>query len=137
MDDKWESAVGLSVEIDDSALDPDKDGLLNKEEYLKKTDPLSADSDGDGRSDAAEIKKGRDPINKSYISRFSGVMWIPFIISFILIGLGAYFLIWKDQYSKIVAQFLPTPIKVIVPRQQMPMRRIQRKKPAVSRIKDE
>jgi hypothetical protein len=34
MPDAWESALGLSVGINDGALDPDQDGLSNLNEHL-------------------------------------------------------------------------------------------------------
>ena len=55
MDDVWEGDNGLSVGIDDSALDPDIDGLTNLEEYLESTDPNDSDTDGDNLSDGDEV----------------------------------------------------------------------------------
>jgi hypothetical protein len=47
MDDAWEEASGLDPTVDDSALDPDGDGLTNLDEYLLDTDPYDA---ANGRS---------------------------------------------------------------------------------------
>ena len=44
------------------ALDSDKDGLLDWEEALWKTDPKKTDTDGDGTNDNDEIKANRDPL---------------------------------------------------------------------------
>ncbi|MSU55555.1 MAG: hypothetical protein EXS46_03410 [Candidatus Taylorbacteria bacterium] len=44
--------------------DSDSDSLKDWEEGLWKTDPLNADTDGDGTEDGAEIKNGRDPLTK-------------------------------------------------------------------------
>ena len=42
--------------------DADKDGLTNYEEIFKyKTNPLVADTDGDGYNDKAEIEAGYNP----------------------------------------------------------------------------
>lgn len=41
--------------------DNDKDGILNWEEELYKTDPNNPDTDGDGTPDGEELKLGRDP----------------------------------------------------------------------------
>jgi hypothetical protein len=38
--------------------DPDNDGLLNRDEMLRKTDPLNWDSDGDGMPDGYEVIQG-------------------------------------------------------------------------------
>lgn len=39
MNDRWEIENGLNITIDDSALDPDNDGVTNIEEYAGSTDP--------------------------------------------------------------------------------------------------
>ncbi len=44
--------------------DTDGDGLTDKEEIEKGTDPLKKDTDGDGLSDKEEIEKGIDPLKK-------------------------------------------------------------------------
>jgi alpha-tubulin suppressor-like RCC1 family protein len=43
--------------------DPDQDGLLTVTELLLGTDPLSADTNGDGILDGAEVKAGRSATN--------------------------------------------------------------------------
>jgi len=58
MDDGWETAKGLDPEIDDSAENPDNDGLTNLEEWNSgdnSTDPMDADSDDDGLNDGEEV----------------------------------------------------------------------------------
>ncbi|MFZ2975792.1 MAG: sortase [Candidatus Moraniibacteriota bacterium] len=59
--DKWEKQFGLSEKNDDANQDGDNDGLKNINEYLHGTNPLKADTDGDGYNDAIEIKNGYDP----------------------------------------------------------------------------
>jgi hypothetical protein len=57
MDDGWETAIGLDPEVNDSAEDPDDDGLTNLEEWNSgenSTNPLKSDSDIDGLTDGAE-----------------------------------------------------------------------------------
>ena len=44
--------------------DTDGDGLTDKEEIEKGTDPLKKDTDGDGLTDKEEIEKGTDPLKK-------------------------------------------------------------------------
>lgn len=59
--DFWENEVGLNTSKDDSALDPDKDGLSNELEFAHATNPFNGDTDEDGFSDRAEIQNGYDP----------------------------------------------------------------------------
>jgi subtilisin family serine protease len=61
MPDNWESANGLNPLVDDSALNPDSDGLTNLEEYSNGTSPQVADTDGDTLPDGWEIEYGFDP----------------------------------------------------------------------------
>jgi subtilisin family serine protease len=51
----WEHAVGLDILNDDLYLDPDGDGLINREEYRAGADPHDRDTDGDGLTDGDEI----------------------------------------------------------------------------------
>lgn len=59
--DWWEKEVGLNMESNDYALDPDGDTLPNYLEYAHGTDPKKADTDGDSYSDQSEIQNGYDP----------------------------------------------------------------------------
>lgn len=58
MDDGWELANGLDPAVDDSAENPDNDGLTNLEEWNggdNSTDPMNADSDNDDLTDGDEV----------------------------------------------------------------------------------
>jgi hypothetical protein len=58
MDDGWEntySICGLNLLANDTALDPDSDGLNNIGEYNNSSDPCASDTDGDGLSDGDEM----------------------------------------------------------------------------------
>lgn len=70
--DSWESQWGLDPAdngrirrgIEGALGDADGDQLTNREEFLLGTDPLNADSDGDGLSDYVESRSiGSDPNN--------------------------------------------------------------------------
>lgn len=60
LNDVWEmyywEALGANA-----AADSDNDGLFNIEEYFYGTNPLNADTDGDGMSDGWEVAHGLDP----------------------------------------------------------------------------
>lgn len=55
MNDSWEKLNGLTVGVDDSAEDPDKDGLANKDEFAAGANPQLADTDNDGLNDGVEV----------------------------------------------------------------------------------
>ncbi len=52
---------GITKNDDITLRDSDKDGLPDWEERLNQSDPFTADTDGDGTEDGAEIREGRDP----------------------------------------------------------------------------
>lgn len=60
----WNAMIGISMVGEDEDQDPDKDGLLTKEEKRIKTDPHNPDTDGDGLMDGEEVRKYKtDPLN--------------------------------------------------------------------------
>ena len=59
--DEWAISKGLDKTNNGLDNDPDKDNLPNYLEYVYRTDPLNADTDGDGFSDRQEITNGYDP----------------------------------------------------------------------------
>jgi hypothetical protein len=58
MADSWETSHGLTVGVNDAALDPDTDGSTNLQEFLRDTDPQDSDTDNDGLLDGVETKTG-------------------------------------------------------------------------------
>lgn len=59
--ESWVKRYGLKGLDSGLDADPDKDRLPNYLEYVYGTNPLKADSDGDGYSDKQEIINGYDP----------------------------------------------------------------------------
>jgi hypothetical protein len=61
--DAWERTYGFNAnDPADATQDADGDGLLNREEYLRGTDPTKSDSDDDGIPDGIEALEGSDPL---------------------------------------------------------------------------
>ncbi len=78
----------------DKNKDPDKDGLVNSEEFKLNTDPLNEDTDGDNWSDGVEIENKTDPLDET--DHPSSTIW--FLIKWLIIlavlgglGYGGYF----------------------------------------------
>lgn len=61
MRDEWELEFFLVVGTDDSAGNPDGDGLSNLEEFQNGSDPGLTDTDRDGIDDGVEVANGTDP----------------------------------------------------------------------------
>lgn len=57
----WEQGYGVPASDKGMDGDADKDGLANYLEYAHGTNPMKADTDGDGFSDTKEIQNGYDP----------------------------------------------------------------------------
>lgn len=61
--DRWELLYGLNpADASDAGLDPDVDGLNNKDEFHYGTLPLNPDTDGGGEADGSEVAARRDPL---------------------------------------------------------------------------
>jgi hypothetical protein len=49
--DRWEKRHDLSLQVKQAKKNPDSDGLRNRGEFRRDTDPRDADSDNDGIED--------------------------------------------------------------------------------------
>ena len=76
MKDDWEKDNGLDPSTDDSRMDLDLDGLMNKDELRFGTDPKEYDTDGDGWSDGAEIASHTDPLDGTSLPTDTDSDWI-------------------------------------------------------------
>lgn len=76
LSDYWEIAwFGmLWLEAED---DVDADGLSNREEFVRGTDPYEPDSDGDGKSDGDEVFAGTDPRDATSLFRIVEIVYTP------------------------------------------------------------
>jgi hypothetical protein len=59
--DRWERRHHLSLKVDQSKRDQDRDGLRNASEHRHGTNPRKADTDGDGMKDRDEIRTRHNP----------------------------------------------------------------------------
>ncbi|MCW5558177.1 MAG: DUF1800 family protein, partial [Verrucomicrobiae bacterium] len=76
MPDVWEDANGLQKLVAADALeDLDSDGLSNRDEFLRGTNPRVPDSDGDGFRDGLEVALGSDPARSESRPQYAGVSW--------------------------------------------------------------
>lgn len=65
MPDDWEQSTGLDPTSDDSAQDPDQDGLTNQEEFDRHSHPNNPDTDGDHLADGLDTAPGLDPLTEN------------------------------------------------------------------------
>jgi|GEM_PF-3693208 len=99
MPDAWEELYGLDPnDPTDGDGDLDGDGITNREEYIKGTNPLQIDTDGDGWSDYDEITQGFDPLDPDSHPSSSWGIWL-FIIILVLAaaGGGGYYYYYQQQ----------------------------------------
>lgn len=61
MPDWWEGYC-MDPKKPDRDQDPDKDDLINAEEFSRQTDPCDPDTDDGGESDGSEVERGLDPL---------------------------------------------------------------------------
>jgi hypothetical protein len=74
MPDGWEVHNGLDPLKDDSAADPDGDGLTNAQEFQEFTDPNNPDTDADGMNDGEEVFAGTNPADETSLFQFVEVV---------------------------------------------------------------
>src|SRR3989344_1536643 len=60
MPDFWEEQYGFNINVDDSSLDKDEDGLANVQEYTFGSNPTLSDTDADGYTDKEEFDANSD-----------------------------------------------------------------------------
>ena len=58
--DRWEKRHDLSLNVNQARRNQDKDGLRNKGEFRRGTDPRDADTDGDGIPDGEDTDADGD-----------------------------------------------------------------------------
>ncbi|MDY6824137.1 MAG: hypothetical protein SWH68_10150 [Thermodesulfobacteriota bacterium] len=73
--DTWETQYGLDPgDTMDALADADGDGWTHLEEHCRRTDPLNADTDGDGISDKAEFTIWQDSCEDSDVDGLANLI---------------------------------------------------------------
>ena len=72
--DFWERDYFHDLATASDITDYDHDGLLDKDEYLYRSDPKKSDTDGDGFTDGAEVIAGSNPLDPDSIPQESIVV---------------------------------------------------------------
>jgi hypothetical protein len=62
MPDPWEQRSKLNTQENDANADPDRDGLVNIDEFNHGTLPCDPDTDDGGEKDGSEVNNGRNPL---------------------------------------------------------------------------
>jgi YD repeat-containing protein len=63
-------------------LDSDHDGLDDRQEFLRGTNPMNPDTDGDGMSDGWEVAQGLNPLDPTDAARDSDGDGVPNVVEF-------------------------------------------------------
>ncbi|MHA2029010.1 MAG: hypothetical protein ACW99A_17405 [Candidatus Kariarchaeaceae archaeon] len=96
----WEYLYGLDIsDTTDGKNDFDSDDLSNLEEFKLGTNPLLADTDGDGESDAYEVDHGTDPLDPTSNYR-RRLLIIGLIGGLIFITIFAVYVLNRRSKSK-------------------------------------
>jgi hypothetical protein len=71
----WESQYGTQVNVPDAGDDPDDDDLTNYQEYIRGTDPLDSDTDGDGVPDGSDVPAMIRNVGIAVVGDTATVFW--------------------------------------------------------------
>jgi len=126
MPDQWEIQYGLDPnDPSDAALDTDKDGLTNLEEYKvknvygKSTNPNSADTDNDSFADKIEMDGETSPVDPEDFPRSSIFKVIMFVLGILMLISGFGYLAYRVVSSREEERELTRPMQI--PRPMPPM----------------
>ena len=106
MPDKWEVENLLNPLVNDTALDPDNDLLVNLLEYEYNTDPQNPDTDGDGWTDGDEVLVyDTDPLDPDDHPNPRSSQAVPgYTLHFVLLSIVLISIVWfiknKRKYLK-------------------------------------
>jgi len=107
--DDWEIEYGLNPELAaDAEQDIDLDGLTNKREFALGTNPLKADTDGDGYSDLEEVEAKTSPIDPN--SKPGGGLLGKLLLVLVIIIVAVVVYFGYTYYKKGIAPAKAPPI---------------------------